>query len=201
MEPSEAITSGRLPWLLREQPELASAKDANGVSILLLARFHRNPEATAALIAAGAPVTPLEAAALGEVELLEGADLSVRSGDGFTPLHLAAFFAGPETVKAILAAGFPADADAVNRFKVRPIHSAAAAGDNESVAALLEAGANPNVQQEGGYTPLHTAAHNNDRALVQLLLEHGANPTLADDEGVVPRDMTADEDVRALFNP
>src|SRR5687767_7296072 len=175
MDLSEAITSGRLPWLLREQPELASAKDANGVSILLLARFHRNAEATAALIAAGAPVTPLEAAALGEVALLEGADLSVRSGDGFTPLHLAAFFAGAETVKTILATGFPADADAVNRFKVRPIHSAAAAGDNESVAALLEAGANPNVQQEGGYTPLHTAAHNNDRALVELLLRHGAN--------------------------
>ena len=201
MNPHEAIASGRLPWLLREQPELASAKDANGVSILLLARFHRNPEATAALIAAGAPITPLEAAALGEVALLEGTDLSVRSGDGFTPLHLAAFFAGPETVKAILATGFPADADAVNRFKVRPIHSAAAAGDHESVAALLEAGANPNVQQEGGYTPLHTAAHNNDSGLVELLLRQGANPAIGDDEGVVPRDMTADEAVRALFNP
>lgn len=201
MDPQAAIASGRLPWLLREQPELASAKDANGVSILLLARYQRNAEATAALIAAGAPITPLEAAALGETALLEGADLSVRSGDGFTPLHLAAFFAGPETVRAILAAGASADADAVNRFKGRPIHAAAAAGDNESVAALLEAGANPNVQQEGGYTPLHTAAHANDRALVELLLAHGANPALADDEGNMPRDMATDEDVRALFNP
>jgi len=201
MDIHEAIVSGRLPWLLRADPSLASAKDEHGVSVLLLARFHRNPEATAALIAVGAPVTPLEAAALGEVELLEGADLSIRSGDGFTPLHLAAFFAGPETVKAILATGFPADADAVNRFKVRPIHSAAAAGDNESVAALLDAGANPNVQQQGGYTPLHTAAHNNDHELIELLLRHGANPELADDEGVIPRDMTTDESVRALFNP
>lgn len=201
MDPLQAINSGRLPWLLREQPELASAKDANGVSILLLARFYRNTEAAAALIAAGAPITPLEAAALGEVALLEGADLSVRSGDGFTPLHLAAFFAGPETVKAILATGFPADADAVNRFKGRPIHAAAAAGDNESVAALLAAGANPNAQQEGGYTPLHTAAHTDSRELVELLLAHGANPAIADDEGVIPRDMATDESVRALFNP
>ncbi len=201
MDLNEAIVSGRLPWLLRADPSLATAKDENGVSVLLLARFHRNAEATAALIAAGAPITPLEAAALGEVELLEGADLSIRSGDGFTPLHLAAFFAGPDDGQGDPGDGFPADADAVNRFKVRPIHSAAAAGDNESVAALLEAGANPNVQQQGGYTPLHTAAHNNDRGLIELLLRHGANPALADDEGVIPRDMTTDESVRALFNP
>jgi ankyrin repeat protein len=201
MDLTEAISSGRLPWLLREHPELASAQDENGVSALLLARFHRNAEATAALIAAGAPVGPLEAAALGEIDLLEGADLSARSGDGFTPLHLAAFFAGPETVRAILAAGAAPDADAVNRFQVRPIHSAAAAGNRESVEALLKAGANPNVQQTGGYTPLHTAAHNNDIEMIRLLLEFEADPAIRDDEGKSPRDMATDEAVRALFNP
>jgi ankyrin repeat protein len=201
MDLSEAIASGRLPWLLREQPELASAKDENGVSALLLARFHRSAEATAALIAAGAPVGPLEAAALGEIELLAGADLSARSGDGFTPLHLAAFFAGPETVRAILAAGASPDADAVNRFKVRPIHSAAAAGDRESVEALLRAGANPNVQQTGGYTPMHTAAHNGDVEMIRLLLEFNADPGIRDDEGNTAREMTTDEAVKALLNP
>ena len=201
MDLVEAITSDRFPWLLREQPELASATDANGVSALLLACYHRRPEAKAALIAAGAPVGTLEAAALGEVELLAGADLSERAGDGFTPLHLAAFFGGPEAVRVILAAGAPPDADAVNTFKVRPIHSAAAVRDHTSVRLLLEAGADPNVRQQGGYTPLHTAAHGEDLELIQLLLAHDADRALADDEGKIPRDMTSNAELRALLSP
>jgi hypothetical protein len=100
-----AITSEDLPALLREHPELAAARDEKGVSALLLSLYHRRPDARDALLAAGAPVGPLEAAALGDVAALEGADLSVRGGDGFTPLHLAAFFGGVEAVEAILAAG------------------------------------------------------------------------------------------------
>ncbi len=201
MDLVEVIASDRFPWLLREQPELASATTDQGVSALLLACFHRRPEAKAALIAAGAPIGPLEAAALGEVELLEGADLSLRTGDGFTALHLAAFFGGTDAVRAILAAGAAPDADAVNRFKVRPIHSAAAARDVASVRALLDAGADPNVRQQGGYTPLHTAAHNEDFELVGLLLAHDADCHQFDDEGKIPRDMTSNEDLRGLLSP
>ena len=120
------------------------------------------------------PSGPLEAAALGDVEQLREADLSVRGGDGFTPLHLAAFFGGPAAVKTILARGANPDADNENTFTVHPIHSAAAVGDIESVRALLEAGANPNVEQEGGHTPLDAALHNHDEALAALLRAHGA---------------------------
>src|SRR3954466_5476469 len=172
MELSEAIVSDDLPVLLSEQPELVNAHDDNGVSALLLALYHRRPAARDALLAAGAQVGVLEAAALGDVARLQGADLSVRGGDGFTPLHLAAFFGGADAVRAILATGFDPDADAENTFRVHPIHSASAVGDHESVRALLEAGANPNVHQQGGFTPLHAAAHNGDRALAELLLAH-----------------------------
>src|SRR4051812_49843008 len=199
MELIAAITSDDLPALLRERPELAVATDEHGVSALLLALYHRRPEARDALLAAGAPVGPLEAAALGDVAKLEGADLSVRGGDGFTPLHLAAFFGGAEAVRALLAAGCDPDADAENTFRVHPIHSASAVRDHESVRALLEAGANPNVHQQGGYTPLHTAAHNGDVALAELLLAHGADPEAADDAGKAPREMAESEAVRALL--
>jgi ankyrin repeat protein len=191
-----AITSEDLPALLREHPELVAAKDEHGVSALLLSLYHRRPEARDALLAAGAPVGALEAAALGRVAALEGADLSVRGGDGFTPLHLAAFFGGADAVKAILAAGADPDADADNVFKVRPIHSASAVGDHASVRALLEAGANPNVAQQGGSTPLHAAAHNGDAELAKLLLEHGADPDAADDSGKTPRAVLG-----SLFSP
>ncbi len=174
MDLVQVVTSDDLPALLRERPELVAATDEHGVSALLLALYHRRPEARDALLAAGAPVGPLEAAALGDVEKLAGADLSVRGGDGFTPLHLAAFFGGAPAVRAILARGVDPDADADNTFGVRPIHSATAVGNYESVSALLEAGADPNVTQQGGYTPLDAARRNENTEIEQLLLEHGA---------------------------
>ncbi len=188
-----AITSDDLASILREQPELVNARDEHGVSALLLSMYHRRPEARDALLAAGAEVGPLEAAALGDVENLQR---DARGGDGFTPLHLAAFFGGAQAVRALLAMGAKPDADADNTFGVHPIHSASAVGDHDSVRALLEAGANPNVHQKGGFTPLHTAAHNGDATLARLLLDHGADPDLAADDGKTPRDMAGD-----LFSP
>src|SRR5689334_15700890 len=129
MDLAAAITSPDLPKLLRERPDLVDARDENGVSALLLSCYHRRPEATKALLEAGATVGPLEAAALGDVERLKHADLSVRGGDGFTPLHLAAFFGGADAVEAILARGADPDADNENTFEVHPIHSAVAVRD------------------------------------------------------------------------
>ena len=45
---------------------------------------------------------------------------------------------------------------------MRPLHSAVAAGDHDAARALLEAGADPNVRQQGGFTPLLAAAHADD---------------------------------------
>jgi ankyrin repeat protein len=164
-------------------PESANDRDEHGVSALLLAMYHRRPDVRDALLAAGAEVGPLEAAALGDVDRLS---LDARGGDGFTPLHLAAFFGGPEAVRALLAMGADPNADADNSFGVHPIHSACAVRDHESVRALLEAGADPNVRQQGGLTPLHAAAHHGDTELADLLLKHGADPELADDSGKAP---------------
>src|SRR5690349_16361445 len=140
MDLVSVITADDLPERLAADPALANARDDHGVSALLLSLYHRRPEARDALLAAGAEVGVLEAAALGDVSKFAGADLSVRGGDGFTPLHLAAFFGGAEAVRAILATGADPDADADNVFKVRPLHSASAVRDHASVRALLEAG-------------------------------------------------------------
>jgi ankyrin repeat protein len=165
--------------MLAADPSLASATE-NGISALLVALYHRQTESRYALLQAGATVGPLEAAALGYVTDL---DPSARGADGFTALHLAAFFGGADTVKALLAAGADANADGDNQLRVRPLHSAVASRDIDSVRALLEAGADPNVRQEGGYTPLHGAAHAGEAEMVALLLEHGADPAAETDEG------------------
>jgi len=169
-----AIKSGdaeTLDALLAADPGLANARE-DGVSAVLVSLYHRQDAAREALLAAGAQVGPLEAAALGELDRL---DPGARGADGFTALHLAAFFGGADAVRALLAAGADANADAENPLRVRPLHSAVASRDRESVRALLEAGADPNVAQQGGFTPLDGARHQGDDKMVQLLLDHGAH--------------------------
>jgi hypothetical protein len=177
-----AVKSGdveTLSELLDADPGLASATE-DGVSAVLVALYHRQLESRYALLQAGAHVGPLEAAALGYVTDLEP---GARGADGFTALHLAAFFGGAETVDALLRAGADPDADQENPLRVRPLHAAVASGDARAAWLLLDAGADPNVRQRGGYTPLHGAAHNGDADVVRMLLQHGADPALTNDEG------------------
>jgi uncharacterized protein len=184
--------AGRVRELVTSDHSLAAVRDENGLSAVLVSLYHQQPDARDALLAAGPELDVLEAAALGRLDLLRAhleSDqdaLDARTPEGFTPLHLAAFFGGGPAVRMLLAAGVPPDADADNPNRVRPLHSAAAAGDRDAARALLVAGADPNVRQEGGFTPLLAAAHADDAVLAQLLLDHGADPALAADDGRDP---------------
>jgi uncharacterized protein len=194
--------------LVGERPELASARDATGLPMVLLALFHRRREAADLLLAAGPELGILEAAAAGRadrVRELLAADpeaMRERTPEGFTPIGLAAFLGGPETVRVLLEHGADPDDDADNQFGVRPVHAAAASHDRETMRALLEAGADPNVRQQGGFTPLHEAAHSDDPEMARLLLEHGADPSVAGDDGRDAIRIAADDGstrVAALF--
>jgi ankyrin repeat protein len=56
----------------------------------------------------------------------------------------------------------------------------------ETVAALLQRGANPNLRRADGATALMWAAHWDHREAVDRLLRAGANPNAGDDQGVTP---------------
>jgi len=62
-----------------------------------------------------------------------------------------------------------------------PIMYAALYGDAEHVRLLLDKGANPNAQNDGGGTALMYAI--DDAEKMRLLLDHGANPNLRSGEG------------------
>ena len=66
-----------------------------------------------------------------------------------------------------------------------PLHSASTA---DVVAALVEAGANPNARDEYGITPLHWAAANRTAEVVTALLEAGADPKARNSAGKLPFD-------------
>ena len=193
-----AVQSGdldKLRALLAQQPALASARDPNGVSAIMLALYHRRQDALALLLAANPPLDLFEATATGRAERVR--DLlratpglaGAWSADGFTALHFAAFFAQEQIALLLLQHAADPAAQARNPMKVTPLHSAAAAHNVAIVRALLEHGAPPNVRQQQGWTPIHEAAQNGDRAMVELLLKHGADASLPNDAGTTAIDL------------
>lgn len=163
----------------------------------ILQALYEGDEARVAVLLADEPeLNVFEAAALGHTELVaahldaDPAAAEAFADDGFTPLHLAAFFDHPETARLLVERGAPVDVVARHEtIVVRPLHSAVAARNEDTVALLLERGADPNARQEGGFTPLHGAAQNGDEAIVELLLRHGADTAVAAEDGRTAADF------------
>jgi uncharacterized protein len=149
----------------------------------VLEALYAGERARAEELGAESELDVFEAAALGEAarleELLRAETALVRawSPDGFTALHYASFFGSPEAIRLLLAAGADLEAPARNgEFapEARPLHSAVAAGRADTAEALLEAGADPNARQHGGFTPLMAAEQAGNLELAELLIRHGA---------------------------
>lgn len=196
-----AVNAGdeaRVAAIVADEPELASARDAAGISVVLLSRYRSNRRVTDALLAADPDLDVHAAAALGYLDRLrerleeDPARLNAFSPDGYTALHFAAFFAKPEAARILVDAGAAVDAPAANESKVQPLHSAAAGHQSEICRLLLAAGADVDARQAGGFTPLHAAAQRGDPEMVELFLSAGADPTALTDDGKTPAEL-ADE--------
>jgi uncharacterized protein len=165
------------------------------LSELLQAVYAGDEARVAVLLAEDPPLDVFEASALGRsdrvAELLDTEpELACAwAADGFTPLHLAAFFRHPETARMLVERGAEVDPPARNEMRVTPLHSAAAASNGETAALLLARGADANARQRGGFTPIHAAAHNGNEQLAELLLAHGADPSLPTDDGRIASDF------------
>jgi uncharacterized protein len=185
----DANDAARVRSLVEADPSLASARDDDGVSAVLHARYRSTGEIVEVLRAHVEELDVFEAAALGDVERLgdllasNPTAVAERSADGFTPLHLAAYFGKADAVRTLLQAGADPDATGTGWMTGTALHSAVSARHRGVVAVLLEVGADPDVRQSGGWTPLHGAAHNGDLATTELLLARGADPGAIDDDG------------------
>lgn len=179
----------RVRELLADDPSVARARDAEGISALMRARYRTNRALVSALREQAGELDAAEAAALGEIDrltmLLDGDPslIEARTPDGFTLLHLAAFFSGADAVRLLIARGADLDARGTGWMRGTALHSAASARDPGAVRALLDAGADPDARQAGGFTPLHAAAQNGDAESVHALLDAGADPSLETDDG------------------
>jgi ankyrin repeat protein len=179
----------RVERLLGADPSLARARSANGVSALMQARYEGRLEIVALLRRKAGGLDIFEAATLGDLPRLRAlleADSSLArafSSDGFSALHLAAFFSQPQVVEELLRRGADVNAVSSNSMKVAVINSAAASGRADLVKLVLAAGADPNARQQLGWTALHAAVAHDNVEMAQALLEAGADPALRNDDG------------------
>ncbi len=184
-----AVKSGnlsRVKKLLEGEPALVNARADSGESAVLLSVYYGHTAIRDLLLARGAELNVFEAAAAGQLARLEALEKSTPgasqtfSHNGFTPLHLAAFFGQKNCVDFLLARGADVNATSRNASSLRPIHSAVAHRGDPGAAlaiarALVAAGAEINVAQQGGWTPLHAAAFHGHGPMVEFLLAHGAD--------------------------
>ena len=171
---------------LETEPSLVDCRGPGGLSLLMVSLYHQRRDLAIWLVNRGKELDLFEASALGDLDLVEAhtpTNWENYSPDGFSALHLAAFFQKMEVVHHLLSIGAPWDQVARNPTLVQPLHSAVAGGSTPVVQALLEVGADPNALQQLGFTPLMGAAAAGKLELVDLLLLRGALPDLTSENG------------------
>jgi ankyrin repeat protein len=194
----DAIRAGdepRVRALLESNPSLLAAKDDNGLGAFTVARYSRQNAIADYLLASGVELDIFAACLAGRRERVaeliahDRNVLTAYSHDGWTPLHLAAFFGFADIAADLIAAGADVKARSSNAMRNTPLH-AAVAGNSVAVArTLLEQGAEVNAPQESGWTALHSAAQNGNVELIELLIAAGATVSAKADNGQTPADL------------
>jgi ankyrin repeat protein len=137
-----------------------------------------------------------------------GADVTLRNDDGRMPIHIAVDFGRLDDVRFLSQFYYEENIDIfvasmIGRFEritqilddspeqvnitddygSTPLMEAAFHDQVAVANLLLDRGAEPNVQNQGGITALHLATH---PQIIEKLLSQGADPTIEDIKGMTP---------------
>jgi uncharacterized protein len=185
--------------LLAAEPDLARARDDEGLTPVIQARYWFKLAALDRLLAVrGDDLDVFEASMTGRADLvrlrLAGDPGLARAWtvDGYSALHYPAFFGGLGVAEALVEAGADLEAVSRNKMDARPLHSAAAGRQLDVSRLLVKSGADVNAPQHEGYVPLHQAAQQGDAELVELLLAAGADRDIRLDDGRTAADLARD---------
>ncbi len=154
----------------------------------VLEAVYRGDREEAERLAAGRDLDVFEASALGRTERVrelldtDPSLVDAYGDDGFHPVGLASFFGHVDTARLLFERGADANQLARNEhIQTAAIHAASAAEAKdedtryELVKLALEHGADPNLEQGGGFRAIDAARQNGDTRVEQLLREHGAS--------------------------
>jgi ankyrin repeat protein len=179
-EAIQARNLGEVKALLTAEPGLIDARSGEGTKPLLAAIYAGAADIVQELLVRGAPISVFDAAALGDTErvaALTGQDPSLVhafSDDGWTALHLAAYFGHQDTAALLLEQGAAVNVYSRNWLRNLPLHAALAGRGRHFAALLVAGGSDVNAKQHGDDTPLHETAYNGDVENARLLLANGA---------------------------
>ena len=157
---------------------------AHGFDHVLLLLLERGADVNAAALDGS---TPLHAACdhkrHGAVKLLlkHKARANAVTRSGYSPLHFAAKNGHAEIVAALLAGRAQVDA-AVGDTTTTALLLACTCGRSAVVEQLLDAGADPQVEDADGNTPLHFTSRNGNYRATYLLLTAGADPDMPNEQ-------------------
>ncbi len=166
-----------------------------GLSPLMFALYNGAQE-IAELLRAYRPLSLHEAVALDDTpavarHVLDAPDAIRRhSVDGWTPLHLAAFFGQRDALLVLIGLGAPIDSISENPMQNTPMHAAIAGPAGEQMAPLL-IGFGADVHHVGGsgITALHLAATRGFNGLTRLLMARGVDRSLKTEDDKTAADL------------
>ncbi len=198
----DAIQSGDIDAIrqvIGNEPQRAAARNAQGMSAILLARYYGRREIADLLESTGTPLDIFEACAAGRLnrvgELLghDSALANAFAPDGFTPIGLAAFFGQLEVVRLLLDRGADVNAVSRNNTGYTALTASATRADLPVVELLIEHGADVGHRYGPGYSPLHAAAAAGGLPVVRALVAKGADPASRTDDGKTPGQLAAEK--------
>lgn len=188
--------------MVSAEPGLIDARGRTGDSAILTAVYHRQKEIVNLLVARGATLTVFEACAAGEVERVErlvdedSATVNSYSHDGWTPLHLAAYFGYPKVIELLLGRDAEVRARSKNTNGNTALHAALAGNHTFAAGLLIGAGADVNAIDDAGWRPLHIATANNNLDAMKALIAQGAEVAAANTEGQTPLSLAQEKNRR-----
>lgn len=188
-----AGTKGVVRLHVARSPSIINATDSAGNSALHVAICRQRYGIASFLSKQGAKMSLQSAAALGDVETVlkelqrDPLQVTQRTADGWTAVHLACYYGHPEVLGVLLAFGASPHAKGPHGY-CSPLHTAVVGGCESVVQLLLNQGGSLSERDAAGFNAIEIALLTGHEQICRRLEE--ARACRADKQNNSPLTMT-----------